>query len=719
MQKMRKYVLISMLVLFGFSPALRADEGMWLPFMINKILHQQMKEKGLKLTPEQIYSVNKSSLKDAVVQFGGGCTGEIISNQGLLLTNHHCGYGQIQEHSSVEHNYLEDGFWAMSLEEELPNPGLTVSFLVRVDDVTSRILGVVKPEMSEMERMGAMRKESQLIVKETTEGTHYNAQVSTFYEGNEYYLFVYETYRDVRLVGAPPSSIGKFGHDTDNWMWPRHTGDFSMFRVYTGPDGKPADYAKENIPLKPKHFLPISIKGVKEGDFAMTIGYPGSTDRYLTSYGINLSLEQTYPDRINIRKKKLDIMMAEMEKDEAVRIQYSSKHAGIANYWKNFIGMKRGLEKLNVAADKKVLEDKFQAWVKQSPERVAEYGTVINDLKEAYAGVKPYSKHRYYMIEAFLSGPEVIMLGRTFEGLSKLLKDSAASEDVAKEVEELKEIANDLYKDYYQLIDKNLWEAMFQMVKDGLPAEQLPDIYKSIEEKYNNNMALYAEDVYKTSIFATKESLMGFLESPSAEKLDSDPVIIAMRSIWDNFIAINKEASPYNEKITKARRSYMKGLREMQPEKAFYPDANFTMRLSYGTVGGYKPADAVEYHYLTTLAGVMEKEDPDNWEFVVSPKLKELYNKKDFGPYADGDNMYVCFLTNNDITGGNSGSPVIDAKGNLIGIAFDGNWEAMSGDIAFEHKLQRCINMDMRYFLFVLDKYAGARHLLEEIKIIR
>lgn len=719
MKMIRRYFLISLLLWLGFAPALRADEGMWMPFMIDKILYLQMQEKGLKLTPEQIYSVNQSSLKDAIVQFGGGCTGEIISPMGLLLTNHHCGYGQIQAHSSVDHNYLQDGFWAMSLEEELPNPGLSVMFLVRVEDVTARILAVVNADMTEAQRMAAVRREGQSIVKEATDGNHYTGQVSTFYEGNEYYLFVYETFRDVRLVGAPPSSIGKFGHDTDNWMWPRHTGDFTLFRVYSGPDGKPAEYSKDNIPMKPRHFLPVSIKGVQEGDYAMTMGYPGSTDRYLTSYGINLNLDQTYPDRIQIRRKKLDIMMAEMEKDEAVRIKYSSKHAGVANYWKNFIGMKRGLEKLNVADDKKALEDQFETWVKKDPARMAEYGNVIANFREAYADVKPYSKHRFYIIEAFLSGPEVIRTARAFEGLEKLLSDKASAEDIAKETDRLKRAVEALYKDYHMPIDRNLWEAMFEMVKNGLPADQLPDIYQTIEKKFKNQMGRYADQVYKTSIFAEKDRLLAFLNKPNLKTLQNDLVFVASKSIWSNFQSVADKATPHNDKISKARRLYMKGLREMQPDKAFYPDANFTMRLSYGTVGGYKPADAVYYHYLTTLAGVMEKEDPTNWEFEVDPKLKNLYQEKNYGPYADGDNMYVCFLSNNDITGGNSGSPVIDAEGNLIGLAFDGNWEAMSGDIAFEHNLQRCINVDMRYVLFVIDKFAGATHLLEEMTIIR
>jgi len=719
--KMIKKILLSFVVAFVMlMPASKADEGMWPPFLIPKMLFNEMSDMGLNITPEQMFSFAETSLKDAIVSFGGFCTGEIISDKGLILTNHHCGYGQIQSHSSLENDYLNNGFWAMSLEEELPNPGLYVRFLVNVEDVTAKILDGIKSNITEDKRDSIINARSRELTAKAIEGTHYRANVRSLYAGNFYYLFLYEDYTDVRLVGTPPNSIGKFGGDTDNWMWPRHTGDFALFRVYTGPDGKPADYAKENIPLKPKHFLPVSLKGVKEDDFAMIFGYPGRTERYLTSYGIEYNLEMMYPIRIDIRRKKLDIMEEAMLKSDKVRIQYASKHARVANFWKNFIGMSQALKKHKVADKKRELEREFIAWVNKDKKRKTEYGSTMKLFEESYAGERKAQSFLFIHSEALSSGPELyrlMQMGERF--LTSLEENSDSPERIEMHAQRLKAGAERIYENLDLDVDRKLWAAMMEMYYENVAPQLIPEIFKDIVREFNNDFNKFADYVYANSVFADINKLNAFIENPDAEAIRKDWAYKVVVATSEKVDEVAESLEQYQVMRSKAERLFLKGLMEMKPDMNFYPDANSTMRFTYGSVGGYYPADAVYYHYLTTIEGIMEKEDPTHHEFVVPAKLKELFEKKDYGDYAENGVLYVNFISNNDITGGNSGSPVINGDGHLIGLAFDGNWEAMSGDILFEPAVQRTINVDARYILFIIDKFAGAGYLLDEMKIVR
>ncbi|HRZ21656.1 MAG TPA: S46 family peptidase [Bacteroidales bacterium] len=713
------YFLLSFITLLGIG-RVNADEGMWLPLFIDRLNYTDMQKMGLRLTAEEIYSINHSSLKDAIIIFGRGCTGEIISEQGLVLTNHHCGYGSIQSHSTVDHDYLTDGFWAGSLEEELPNEGLTAQFLIRIEDVSQQVLANLNDKMTETEREEAVRKISKEIEAQATAGTNYNASVRSFYFGNEFYLFVYETFTDVRLVGAPPSSIGKFGADTDNWMWPRHTGDFSLFRVYTGTDGKPAPYSKNNIPLKPRYYLPVSTDGVKKGDFAMILGYPGSTDRYMTSWGVEEAMDQNNPAVVRIRQKKLDIMRVDMDADPAIRIKYASKYAGTSNYWKYYIGQTKGLKRLNVAEKKSATETGFTQWAASSPELQSRFGNVLGDMEKAYEALKPYDYFRIYCNEAIFRGCEIVSFARNF---SDLYKELGNKEPDQKKVDQmtgsLKKQSARFFKDYQASTDQKLFAAMLDLFYSDIPASFHPPVIDEFYTKYKGDFCTCAAKTFEKTIFADQARTEAFLNKPTARSLEKDPVFTFMQPFFDFYRLKMAEVDDQNTTLTRARRLYMEGLRLMQKDRVFYPDANFTMRLTYGQVLDYYPADAVHYDFRTSLDGVMEKEDPSNWEFVVPDKLKELYAKRDFGPYGEKGEMYTCFISNNDITGGNSGSPVINGNGELIGLAFDGNWEAMSGDIAFEPELQRTISVDIRYVLFIIDKYAGAHRIIEEMTILK
>ncbi|MHC1777875.1 MAG: S46 family peptidase [Lentimicrobium sp.] len=711
---MKRILILFFVLTAGFS---RADEGMWLPLLIERLNYVDMQKEGLKLTAEEIYSVNHSSLKDAIIQFGNGCTGEMISSQGLVLTNHHCGYGAIQSHSTIDHDYLADGFWAMNMNEELPNEGLTARFLVRIEDVTKTILAQLDSKMTETERNAKIAEISKSIQNDATKGTGYDARVASFFSGNEFYLFVYEVFRDVRLVGAPPSSIGKFGADTDNWMWPRHTGDFSMFRVYAGADGKPADFSKDNTPLKPKHHLPVSLNGYEKGDFAMIMGYPGSTDRYLTSWGVKLAIEISNPTIVKIRSKKLAIMREDMDADREVNIKYASKYASTSNYWKYFIGQTRGLKRLNVLEDKQKIEADFENWVNASTARGEKYGNVLSDIETAYKTFGEYTLQRWYFVESIIRGAEIMTLAQSFSSIATELKaDPPSEEKMTKLKENLKKSVDKHFKNYNQPTDMKLLEAMLQMYSENVPPEQQPIAFKELVAKNKGDFNRIAGNIFSKSIFADKSKTDAFIDNPSLKVLEKDPAYSLMKVMIEKYRENQKQMDAANELVDRGNRLFVAGLREMQPDRKFYPNANSTMRLTYGKVLDYIPADAIHYNYYTTLKGVMEKEDPDNWEFVVPEKLKELFEKKDFGPYAmSNGEMPVAFLSTTDITGGNSGSPVLNGNGELIGLAFDGNWEAMSGDIAFEPELQRTISVDIRYVLFIVDNYAGAKNIIKEL----
>lgn len=718
------FILLTLRVISGSNPNPRPDEGMWLPLLIEKLNYSDMQRLGLKISAEDIYSVNHSSLKDAIVIFGGGCTGEIISPEGLLLTNHHCGYQQIQAHSTVEHDYLTNGFWAKSKDQELPNPGLTVKFLVRMEDVSDLVLKDVDEGMLESERNKIIMANISKIETEAKATGNFVVNVKSFFAGNKFYLLVYEEYADVRLVGAPPSSIGKFGADTDNWMWPRHTGDFSLFRVYMSPDGKPAPYSSQNIPLKPKKYLSISLKGYKEGDFAMIMGNPGSTDRYLTSYGVRNALQYKNPSIVKIRTIRLQIMREDMDANPAIRIQYASKYARVSNYWKYFQGQSRGLQRLNVFEKKAALEADFQNWVIKSEDNIRKYGNVISDFESAYKVLDKYEMARQYALEAIFRGSDIMTLAGQFKALHRLMTAEKVDNDKIKSMaDNIKSGLANFFKDYNLPTDKKQFAAMLELYAKDIPAEFQPDIFAIIDKKFKGDYRKYSDNIFSKSIFPNQIALEKFLEAPAKEILEKDPLFQIFDKFYKLYQSWNEDTKDAQAKLERSRRLYMAGLQEMLKDKKFYPDANFTLRLTYGTVKSYFPADAVHYNYYTTLDGVMEKEDPANWEFVVPEKLKQLYNNKDYGKYASTDDkgnkiMITCFLTNTDITGGNSGSPVLDGQGNLIGLAFDGNWEALSGDIAFETELQRTISVDIRYVLFIIDKFAEAQNIIQELNII-
>ena len=715
---MKKLLIVVIAFVIGFSTSTKADEGMWIPLLINKNI-VEMQEMGLKLSAQDIYDVNNSSMKDAIIIFGGGCTGEIISPEGLILTNHHCGYGSIQKVSTPEANYLDDGFWAMNKGEEIPVTGLKVQFLDHMRDVSEKVLDGTTPDMTPDERAEIIRKNSGYIEDFATKDTHFNARVTSFFGGNEYYLFVYETFTDIRLVGTPPESIGKFGADTDNWMWPRHTGDFSMFRVYTSPDGKPAEYSEENVPLKSKHFLPVNIAGVEKNDFAMIMGYPGGTDRFLSSFGIDLAINSTNMTVVDIRAEKLAKMREGMDADEAVRLQYASKFARTANYWKYFIGQTKGLKRLKVKEKKQKEEAEFQNWLNKNPKAKMKYGESLVLIEEAYDTKGEYDLANTYFREAVYRGPEILGFAYRFNNLNKLLNDKEATDEKINEtVARLKGSADGYFKDYNLSIDKNIFASMMKMYHKNVPLDQQPAYLLKMDKKFKGDYNKYADYVYGKSIFTSKDKVDAFLANPNKKKLAKDPAMVAVKEFFTSYREMQAKLKEANEKLAVGHRLYIAGLREMNPDRNYAPDANFTMRLTYGTVQDYYPEDAVHYEYFTTMDGIMEKEDPSNWEFIVPAKLKELYEAKDYGQYGEDGVMKVCFLTTHDITGGNSGSPVINANGELIGLAFDGNWEAMSGDIAFEPELQRTINVDIRYVMFIVDKFAGATNLIDEMTLV-
>lgn len=713
MNRMKK--LWAVLLLLVASGQVFADEGMWVLKELNKQNLERMKELGFTPSYEQLYSETDPCVANAVVIFGGGCSGITVSNEGLIFTNHHCGFGSIQQLSSVEHDYLKDGFVSQSKEEELPVPGLTVRYLRETVDVSDRINSQIASIKEEHLRLAAADSIGQAMADSVGNTEFQAADVVPFYNNNKYFLIVYDVFNDVRMVFAPPSSVGKFGGDTDNWMWPRHTGDFSVFRVYAGAGNKPAAYSKDNKPYQPKYVAEVSLQGYQDKDYAMTIGFPGSTDRYLCSWGVQQRIEDSNKPRIEVRGIKQAIWKDAMLKSDEVRIKYASKYAGSSNYWKNSIGMNKGLANLKVIDRKREEEAAFAAWVAQDAKRKEVYGDVLSLLEKGYTSSSEYKKISTYLGEAFLSGAEIVKLARMIQSVD--VKGSTPEEiDIF-----LEDNIKSFFKDYDASLDRKVLAAMMKIVKERVPAENLPDIYKKVDKKYKGDYEKYAADVFKKTSILSYDNIASMLKDPKKyAKLKKDPAAELSLSVLISFFELQQLTGDSYYDIAKGERLYFAGLKEMHPEKAFASDANFTMRVSYGSIGGYRPYDAAWYDYYTTQKGIFEKENPESDEFWVQPEILNLIRSKDFGQYANKDGeLQLCFLSNNDITGGNSGSPVFDKNARLIGLAFDGNWEAMSGDIAFEPDLQRTISVDIRYVLYMIDKWGKCPRLIEELKLVK
>jgi hypothetical protein len=717
----RSSVLLATLLLIAAAPVLRADEGMWIPMLIEKYNIQLMQEKGFKLSAEDIYSINKASMKDAVVIFGGGCTGEFISDKGLLITNHHCGYSNIVNHSTLEHDYLTNGFWAMSQEEELTNPGLTITILKYMEDVTARVQDGVKGSMSEDEKSDLIKKNIDAICKKAIEGTHYTSQVKPFYMGNQYFLFVEETFRDVRLVGAPPSAIGKFGGETDNWVWPRHTGDFSLFRVYANAENNPADYSKDNVPYKPAYHFPVSIKGVKEGDFTMVFGYPGSTREYAPSSYIKMIKDVINPNLIAIRDAKISIMEQAMATDPLIRLQYSSRKSGLANSWKKWIGEKQGLEKMNAVGKKESYEAEFQKWASADPDRNEKYGKILDDYKSIYERYQEYYLVNSFTNEVFVSGPAALSMGVSFSRLPAMLESN--DQNLTKELIRLENSVKSLPKNINIPTDKKMFVAVLQLYHDRIDPKWQSEYFKKLYSRYDGDVAKIAEKLYSSSILfdSVKVSrLLGNFNKRAAARFSRDPLIQLVKgamTVLDS--SVKPELAKMDKRLQVLDRNYMAALMEFDKNRIFYPDANFTLRVAYGQVKGYESRDAVSFEPVTTVKGIIEKDNPQIYDYDVPDRLIELYNKKDFGQYGSDGMMPVCFIANNHTTGGNSGSPVLNAEGQLIGINFDRAWEGVASDIMYNPAQSRNISLDIRYALFLIDKYAGAGYLVNEMTICK
>ena len=715
--KQLKFAVLGIVFLAG-SLVSRADEGMWLPLLLGRN-YEDMKAHGLNLTPEQIYDINNASLKDAIVSFGGFCTGEVISDKGLVLTNHHCGYDAIAGVSTEEKNYLDNGFWAKDHAQEIPIAGLSVTFIVRMEDVTATVLANLNDNMTEEERQAEIEKVRQTLIEEATIGTDYTASVKSFFEGNEFYMFIKETYNDIRLVGTPPQSAGKYGGDTDNWMWPRHTADFSMFRIYANGENKPAQFTEDNVPFKPKHSLPVSLKGVQEGDYAMIMGFPGSTDRYLSSWGIEQAVTLEQPKRVDIRAKKLNIMKKYMDENTDVRLQYSSKYAQVANYWKYFIGQTAQVKNNDVIGKKQEVESEFADYMKNK--RLS--FDVLGSMKKYYEAtndvvyINAYQSEFLYQVDAIIN-----VIRYKFWAEAKVDTDPTVNARAGMMEGFFKNVVMTFFEESHLPMETEIVHEVLAMYVNDVPTEQQGPFVQSIAKKGRKGVDKFMKKALKKSIFFNKEKFEAFAESPTVEALEKDLMYQLVIDMWNAQEAINgtEAMKKAEDDLNKANRYFVYHLREMNTDKNYYPNANSTLRLTYGNVLPYSPKDGITYNYTTTLDGMIAKEDPTNPEFNIDERIKQVWRKKDYGQYADenGD-LIVNFLSNNDITGGNSGSPVINGDGELIGTAFDGNWEAMSGDIYFEPNIQRTISCDIRYTLWLVDKCYGATNIIDELNLIK
>ncbi len=711
---MKRLPLLFTLILTLSIGIVRAGEGMWIPMLL-QYNEKEMQEMGMKITAEDIYSINHSSLKDAIVLFGGGCTGEIVSDYGLLLTNHHCGYDYIQKHSSVEHDYLTNGFWAMNRDEELPCPGLSVIFLREMRDVTEKVLNGITPDTPEDERQAKVDENMKKLIAQVEKETPYKVSIKPFFLGNEYYLLLNEVYTDVRLVGCPPSNIGKFGGDTDNWVWPRHTGDFSIFRVYADKDGHPAVYDKDNVPYKPAKHLDISLKGADEGDFAFVFGYPARTNEYLPAVAVDQEANLIDPITVDLRGKVLDIYNSYQEQDPKVRIQYASKHASIGNGWKKWMGVTEGINHFHGIEKKAEYESRFQEWVLASRSRHM-YVDVLRQFKDNYKALEPYELAYTYLTEAGLRIELISFAGR-FARLAEVTKDTP-QDKVDQMVANLKAAIPGFYKDYYEPIDRDVAKMLLKEYLKAQPADFRPAFLNDIKD-----VDKYVDKLFDKTMFTDQEKMTALLDNfrvRDAKKLANDPAMKVYKSLVDFY---NDEVYEHISSITKdndrLRRIYMKGQMEMQTDKRLFPDANFTLRVTYGKVEGFKPQDGKTFRHYTTLEGIMQKENPDIYDYVVEPRLKELYNNKDYGRYADKDGtMHVAFTASVHTTGGNSGSPILNADGQLLGLNFDRCWEGTMSDLIYDPDICRNISVDIRYVLFIIDKFAGAGHLIDEMTIV-
>jgi hypothetical protein len=710
----KKRFLLLILTIFTFVTT-RATEGMWIPTLL-KVVEGDMQSMGMKLTAEDIYSINQSSLKDAIVHFGGGCTSEIISNQGLLLTNHHCGYSQIQSHSSVEHDYLTDGFWAMSMAEELANPGLTATLIVRIEDVTAYMERGITADMDLAKQAEIRAANEEEIVAKAIENTGYEAFIRPFNYGNEYYMIVTKTYKDVRLVGAPPSSVGKFGGDTDNWMWPRHTGDFSMFRIYAGADNEPAEYSEDNKPYSPKEFLRVSMDGVQEGDFTMVFGFPGRTEQYLTSSAVDYTMNMANPMRIHMRETSLSIIDAAMKSSDEIRIQYAAKQSRISNAYKKWIGQNDGLIELHALDKKKADEAKLRSMTDAN-------GALLDEFDALYMEIEKYSFGRDLLIEYFYYGPEILDLANSFQRFANSYEDYEKEDKLEDSRARLVASVEAHFKDYDLPTDKLIFESLTSLYKGYIDPSFSPASLSAIDGKFKGNMKSYAEYFYGKSVFSSKEKTLALANSfspKSIKKLAKDPAYVLMDEVLGGYgEKIRPDYGRLNAAIDENMKVYVKALERSFPERTFWSDANSTLRLTYGKAEGSAPRDGMEYKFYTTTDGILQKYKPGHRDFDLPERLVELIEKEDFGPYAQDGEMRVCFTGSNHTTGGNSGSPVLDKNGYLIGLNFDRSWESTMSDVMFAPERCRNIMVDIRYVLFIIDKYAEAGHLVDEMTLVK